>query len=126
MDYPQWTKDSINCYELNCDCSKCLLAKILETNCILNLTVKRNLQIIGEPTEENTQKDREPHKIYKKRISKYDLVNRLKLTSKKEAAKYFSLSMREMSELMKAYSINGNSIRYERERNIKGEKSENI
>ena len=114
MDELLWSRDAINCYELNCDCSKCLLAKILETPCILNLTVEKNLKIIGKPTEENTQKDRKPHRFYNKRISKYDIINKLKTTTKTKAAEYFGINIQEMSELMKAYGINGHLLRGER------------
>ena len=119
MDYPQWSNDAINCYELDCDCSKCLLAKILETPCVLNITVKKNLKILGKPTEENTQKERKPHRFYRKRITRLEIISALKETTKKDAAKNFGLSLKEMSELMKSYDINGNLIRGERQRNKK-------
>lgn len=119
MDELQWSKDAINCYEIGCDCTKCLLAKILETPCILNITVEKNLKTIGKPTEDNTQKERKPHRFYRKRISSLEIIDTLKRTTKKEAAKQFGLSLCEMSKLMKDYNINGNLIRGERQRNKK-------
>lgn len=63
-----WTQDAINCYELNADCTRCLLSKILETPCLMNLTVEKNLSLIGLPTEENSLKKRKPYKFYRKTL----------------------------------------------------------
>lgn len=114
-----WSKDAINCWELQADCTRCLLAKILETPCKMDLTVRKIIAAIGEPSEENTQKERKPHRFYRKRISSLEIINTLKRTTKKEAAKQFGMSLCEMSKLMKNYNINGNLIRGERQRNKK-------
>lgn len=112
-----WTEDAINCYELNCKCEKCFLRKTLETTCIMWLTVENNLKTIGKPTEENTQKERKISDIYRKRISKYELLAEIARTNKKTAAKKFKLSLHEMSQLMRYYKISSNTIKNERAKN---------
>ena len=63
-----WSKDAINCWELQADCTRCLLAKILETPCKMDLTVRKIIAAIGKPSEKNTQKERKPHRFYRKGI----------------------------------------------------------
>ncbi len=63
-----WSKDMINCYELKADCTRCLLAKILETPCKMDVTVQIALKEIGEPKEENSREETSARHSYNKQV----------------------------------------------------------
>lgn len=56
-DIPQrnldrWTLSAIECYFEKSDCTKCPIAKMLETPCYMHLTVKLLLKKFGKPSKE--------------------------------------------------------------------------
>ena len=46
----KWTPTAIECYEIGCTCSKCVLYKIMGKNCRMKQTVFALVKKYGKPT----------------------------------------------------------------------------
>lgn len=46
-----WTRSAKDCYSIGCNCEKCLLYKVLETECKMKYTVMELVKKCGAPTE---------------------------------------------------------------------------
>lgn len=110
--YVKWTTDAINCYELNCNCKKCFLAKVLETPCVMYQTVKYNLEKIGTPEEE----PRKPFTPYAKLPTPEEIIAALDKFDAKAAAKKLKVSAYKLNSLMKEHNINGYLLNWKRKK----------
>lgn len=46
----KWTPTAIDCYKLGCNCSKCHINMIMETQCYMKAVVVELVKKLGRPT----------------------------------------------------------------------------
>lgn len=46
-----WTPQAIDCYNRGCNCSGCIMPKIMESECLMKITVIELIKKIGKPVD---------------------------------------------------------------------------